>query len=86
MAISWIALSGTPGPSRMFTRRSQEATMPFVIRFDDTKRNTMWLRSDYPAVKWGRLADARQYRTRSAAITAAIKLRMKKKLVVEEMA
>jgi len=60
--------------------------MPFVIRFDDPKRNTMWLRSDYPAVKWEQLADARRYRTRSAAIIAAIKLRMKKKLVEEEMA
>jgi hypothetical protein len=33
--------------------------MPFVIRFDDPKRNAMWLRSDYPAIKWGQLADAR---------------------------
>jgi predicted hotdog family 3-hydroxylacyl-ACP dehydratase len=60
--------------------------MPFVIRFDDTKRNSMWLRSEHPAVKWGPLADARRYRTKAAAVSAATKLRLKKQVVVQEEA
>jgi hypothetical protein len=49
--------------------------MAFVIRFDDPQRNPMWLRSEHPAVKWGPLADARRYRTKAAAVSAATKLR-----------
>jgi hypothetical protein len=48
--------------------------MAFVIRFDDPQRNPMWLRSEHPAVKWGPLADARRYRTKAAAVSAATKL------------
>jgi hypothetical protein len=59
--------------------------MAFVIRFDDPDRNPMWLRTAYPAVKWGKLADARRYATKSAAVSAASKLRMKKKLSIEEV-
>jgi hypothetical protein len=58
--------------------------MAYVIRFDDPDRNPMWLRTDYPAVKWGKLADARRYRTKSAAISAARKLRLKQELAIEE--
>jgi hypothetical protein len=58
--------------------------MAFVIRFDDPQRNPMWLRSEHPAVKWGPLADARRYRTKAAAVSAATKLRVKKRLIVEE--
>ena len=60
--------------------------MPFVIRFDDPERNPMWLRSEHPAVKWGPLADARRYRTKAAAVSAAAtKLGVKKRLIVEEV-
>jgi hypothetical protein len=59
--------------------------MAFVIRFDDPKRNPMWLRSEHPAVTWGPLAHARRYRTKAAAVSAATKLRLKlKKLVILE--
>ena len=58
--------------------------MVYVIRSDDPARNPMWLRSEHPAVKWGNLADALRYRTKSAAVSAATKLRLKKGLIVEE--
>jgi hypothetical protein len=59
--------------------------MAFVIRFDDPKRDPMWLRSEHPAVTWGPLAHARRYRTKAAAVSAATKLRLKvKKLVILE--
>ena len=58
--------------------------MVFVIRFDDPKRNPMWLRSEHPAVTWGPLAHARRYRTKAAAVSAATKLRLKKWVISEE--